>query len=175
LLAYEFDGGKRYRDGLVGEANTIAALRRRSNWELFHVRFDNVDADVVAVSEAGIIVFESKYTSGEWRIESGRLIGPSKDPLPQCHFVARKIRLLLLSYRIKAATTPVLVLWGPQLRRGTDSVACIDGVQVVIGGASRDWLDLLEGNPIDPGTVKASIEALAHYTAEFRAAANSAA
>jgi hypothetical protein len=168
FIANEFDGGKNSRNGLFGEKQTVAALRRRSDWTLFHVGFDNIDADVVGVSEAGVFVFECKYTSWEWRIESPRLIGPAKDPIAQSQYVARKIRLLLLSYGIRTATTPVLVLWGPQLPRGADPVVHIDGVQVVMGAASKSWLNHLTGTPTDRETAEASIEALEHYTSRFQ-------
>ena len=175
FIANEFDGGKNSRNGLFGEKQTVAAMCRRSDWTLFHVGFDKIDADVVAVSESGVFVFESKYTSWEWRIESHRLVGPAKDPIAQSQYVARKIRLLLLSYGIKTATTPVLVLWGPQLRRGADPVVHIDGVQVVMGAASKSWLNHLTGTPIDPEVVEASIRALEHYTSRFQPRDNRAA
>ena len=175
FLAYELDGGKRYRDGLYGERQTVAALRRFSEWELFHVRFEHVDADVVAVSEAGVFVFESKYTSGEWRIESDRLVGPIQDPIPQSLDRAKRVGWLLSSREVKVQTTPVVILWGPHLSPSSEAVMKIDGVQVVLGGAAKDWVHRLEGSPINRETVEASVKRLKRYTSEFRSKKSTAA
>jgi hypothetical protein len=140
------DGSDSWRKGALGEQWTADELKRRKNWTVFHgLRMGPGDIDHVAVSEDGVFVFETKFTTHPWRLRGDALQGAVADHLAS---VARRAwRVTGHLGRVGVSlVTPVLVVWGPQ-PEGSPPIQQAGNVTVV-WARNPDWVFQLEGEPI---------------------------
>lgn len=128
----------------MAERWTASSLRslRRAQWQILHdVPFEEMNVDHLAFGPRGVVAIETKFTSLRWVVEDNTLRGPYHDPIGQAKLAARKMRLLLKSNGLSVEVRPALVVWDPGSENLTPS--SIDGVALLVGRHSREWLRAL--------------------------------
>jgi hypothetical protein len=143
------DGSDSRRKGALAEQWTAEELNRRKNWTVFHnLEMGPGDTDHIAVSEDGIFLFETRFTTHEWRLQGDALRGAVGD-----HLASVSRRAWRVTHHLRRAgvaeVTPVLVVWGVSPSGSPIQVA---GNVTVVWAQSPDWVFLLEGTALDPAT-----------------------
>ena len=132
--------------GVFGESATAEAAcgrwHRLRGWRhvgglYFH---GHGDVDHTLIGPRGVYAIETKWTSEQWSIVDGRLVGPyTENVLAQATASAERIRLAL-NYRrdkLNVNVCPVVFLWGPGSPAIAGGFVDIDGVRVVEGRWAR--------------------------------------
>ena len=98
------------------------------------------DVDHTLIGPRGIYAIETKWTSEQWSMVDGRLVGPYTDGvLAQATASAEKIRLAL-NYRrdkLNVDVCPLVFLWSPGSPAIGGGFVDTDGVRVVEGRWAR--------------------------------------
>jgi hypothetical protein len=142
--------------GRIGEELTAASVfgRRRqlAGWHLINgLTFQRYgDVDHILVGPGGIFAIESKYTTVEWKIVDGELVGPKRDPVKQARLGARKVESTLRSGKnpFEFPVQPVVVLWGPGAPDIETGWTIIRETLVAEGYRRRMWVPQLAGHPL---------------------------
>ena len=109
------DGGRSWRDGVVGEELTAQALSglERSDWRAFHgLVFQTThrfDVDHTVIGPGGVFAVETKLANGVWTPSRSRWLGGSA---VQAIRGADRIEKLLGRRVPKGSVRPLVVVWG---------------------------------------------------------------
>jgi hypothetical protein len=153
LTVVQLDGSYSYRVGALGEEWTEEVLRKLAPpWRVrSNVSFGAFDVDHVAVGPTGVLAVESKWTSGEWDIAASRLDPYLKSKISQARERAKAVATVVGP---DVVVHPVLVCWGPRVRRVDRGGSWIDGVFVAVGGQSKEWLTRLTPQLLDEAAIE---------------------
>jgi hypothetical protein len=90
---------------------------RRAGWRVTsNIPFDNCDVDHVAIGPAGVVVLETKWTSGALFTERGQLTSHGKAALDQVERNAEKIRRVLeQGGYARGVDGCMVVVWGKKV------------------------------------------------------------
>ena len=109
--------------GIRAEQWTIEEVRpKRTAWRLVnHVMLTHVDIDHVLLGPGGFFAIETKYRS-DWRYAAREFPALARD----AGNAARILRSIVAP--TSATVQPLIVMWGPRLRRKFDEVFEVNGV-----------------------------------------------
>ena len=177
LSAVHLASGTHQRSlGMFGEAATEEAVcgiwYRLRGWRhvggLYFKRHGDVDH--VLIGPRGVYAIETKWTSEEWNLVNGQLVGAHTDGiLSQAADSADRIRLALNYRRAKldVDVRPILFLWGPGAPTVPGGFEDIHGVRVVEGRWARLRHNrIFDGRPLSRGQRRAATQLLKDMSRE---------
>jgi hypothetical protein len=163
------DGQAHRLRGADAEGDTAAALRRlqRRGWAMVDdVPFEGWNVDHVLVGPGGVFAIETKWTSVDWRVASGRL----HDGRTQRQALngAKKVATFLDHHAgVRVHVTPVIAMWGPgRPRMGGQATVLTDGVVLVEGRDCRRYIDAAATSVLTADQIEAAHRALDEFVRE---------
>jgi len=142
-------GGSTWAAGAAMEELTGQLLEHLGrDWVVFHnVPFldgtgrqtHTVDVDHIAVGPSGVLVVETKYTFNALDISLATQF-QQRRAIRQVRDNAGRVTALLRRAAPDLRITPVVVWWGPNLKRTAEVIRQAGDVLVVRGVDSREWL-----------------------------------
>ena len=136
------DGGRSWRDGVLGEELTAEALQglERSGWRTFHglqfITTHPFDVDHTVIGPGGAFTVETKLANGVWNAAR------SRSRLGGAAFQARRgadrIEKLLYRRLSKGSVRPVVVVWGELGQQPLPET--VEGVPIMHGRELTSWL-----------------------------------
>jgi hypothetical protein len=165
-------GGASWAAGGATEEQTGQVLDHLGpDWVVFHnVPFLDgrgpwsrvVDVDHVAVGPSGVLVVETKYTAAELDVSETRR-AKQREAIRQVRDNAGRIAALLGRDAPDLPITPLLVWWGPEVTKSGEVIVRANGVLIVRGGDSAEWLRLLTGPSRPQETVRRAVERITRH------------
>lgn len=166
--------------GSEGEDATREVLKRAERagsviGAVHSIRLEKTDLDhVVMASRAGLIVMDSKYRTAvddddvERMVDNGRRLGTRITALASTTMPRGRGR-----HRGQAhlPVIPAIVMWGPAQRLVSGN-GIVNGVHLVLGDSLEEWLNALEGEPVDPELGREVLESFRQWSAARAAKAN---
>jgi hypothetical protein len=152
--------------GMQGERWTDEALRslRKRGWRVVnHLTLKQGDIDHVAIGPSGLMVIESKWTS------SPMVLDGTDAWVANWTYQARRNtddvkRFIGWGAKADAPISPLLVIWGPQVRPAMDELyRAGNGVTVIAGSDLRQTLNELEDEQTDRDEVERAFRKLAEH------------
>ncbi|MFZ1438294.1 MAG: nuclease-related domain-containing protein [Candidatus Microthrix subdominans] len=153
--------------GMQGERWTDEALRslRKRGWRVVnHLTLKQGDIDHVAIGPSGLMVIESKWTS------SPMVLDGTDAWVANWTYQARRNtddvkRFIGWGAKADAPISPLLVIWGPQVRPAMDELyRAGNGVTVIAGSDLRQALNELEDEQTDRDEVERAFRKLAEHS-----------
>ncbi|MHB1986909.1 MAG: nuclease-related domain-containing protein [Acidimicrobiales bacterium] len=145
--------------GLAAEGMTADEFRtRRRGWNLLNgLTLRPYQLDHVAVSAAGVLVIETKWSMSSWSGKDTYNRNARKRAVSQATTGKHHVAYLLDHLVAASDVTSLVVLWSPAgVEEQIDGVKSQDGCAVVLGRDLSSWLDDFEASSasrIDPGPV----------------------
>jgi hypothetical protein len=153
--------------GEQGEVWTDEALQplRKRGWRVVnHLTLKHGDIDHVAIGPGGLMVIESKWTSSPMALDgTDRWVGNWADQARRNTDDVK--RFIGWGARADAPISPLLVIWGPQVRLANDEFHRADnGVTVIAGKRLRQALDDLADERTDRNEIERAYLKLVEHT-----------
>lgn len=119
-----------------------------------------------SLSERATAVIETKYASSTIDLGTDRITKRMRDAIYQVERNAKKVEGLLLRDARDVPVRPVVVFWGPSVKRAEVPVRRIGVVRVVAGADAKRWRPLLVATQVvTPETVEIVGNKIERFTA----------
>lgn len=148
-LALIYTGANSYVVGAIGESWTAEELAKLgAEWRHFrNVRFVEghgessyqIDVDHIAVGPCGVVVVETKFSTGEVDLTTGTPGKLVDSAVNQASRNGGRVRALLTRDAPSAPIVPTLVFWGPRVIEPPGGVRRYGDVWVLAGRSSAAW------------------------------------